>query len=177
MRCILLIKISTKIIVRVEKSAIFEGTLPSNLPMSEVARAPSPILLTAEPDTITSMGAGTPAPEGAGPGKRAAVKRCRGGSSQEAVLLHCKMLRQLEPGRQASGQETSAEDAGEMAVGEMAVGEMGKEQVEELKRALAAAEEVAMTLVYSDGDTQLSSTADVRSLSKPSHCPITKSWF
>lgn len=85
---------------------------------------------------------------------RGGARKRRRKSSEEAVAVHSKMLRELEP--------AESQDSRENETVKVDVGRMSSEEMERLQKVLGEAEEVAMTVLYSDGDTQVTTRPDVR---------------
>lgn len=106
-------------------------------------------------------------------GRRLAVKGKRNkdvgesSSGLQAATQHLDMLHHLDSRQEATFPRAGGEEGGENS-GELYpkwkgvdVGGMEGEEVEEVGRLLSQAEEVAMTMVYTDGSTQLR-TVEVR---------------
>lgn len=79
--------------------------------------------------------------------------------SGQAAAQHCDMLKHLDS-HLVKGSSRPVADTGGVSSAScerrgVDVERMGKEEMEEVKRLLTEAEEVAMTLVYNDGTTQL----------------------
>lgn len=84
-------------------------------------------------------------------------KDAANGCSGQAAAQHCNMLKHLDSHVATKGDPCKSDKEGVRLASreEVDVEKMGKEDLEEVRRLLIEAEEVAMTLVYSDGTTQL----------------------
>lgn len=89
--------------------------------------------------------------------KTKSVASCRTDQGQQAAAQHCIMLKHMDSVKGNGGAGTDKRDMRSTSHGrrEVDVGRMGKEELEELKWLLTEAKEVAMTLAYTDGTSQL----------------------